>query len=211
MLSFPRIGSKVLELEGVLQRGTLTSEAHSRKSHPHTVALEQFYIWVCGPTMETIKRRATDFPITRHLGAISPYFKILQQPRLPASHIVNTAVYLFRHGIIHVSEHDYRHSIEPFLKKVFDSQQLRIPFVKDTMGFLSTYSTWITDDDIGTVSTEGLEQTREMGRTFQARYQAWLGSPGAKSMTVWADSADRCKLSAKAFAEGFSGKPLASG
>lgn len=150
-----------------------------------------------------------DFSIARHLAAISPYFKILHHPAIPASHKIDSAVYLFRHGIIHVNGHDYNEGIAPFLQKLGRLQQANCLARQGRLGFLSTYATWITKRDVGKISEAGLRQSCELGRAFRVRYSAWLKQdvPDSKArMCVWSDSAERCVQSARAFAEGFTGE-----
>lgn len=150
--------------------------------------------------MISLTSTTMDFKIAKHLAAISPYSKILQQPPVPSSRMVDSAVYLFRHGIIHVNGHDYHQAIAPFLQKLRKLQQDQVDFGTGKLAFLSTYSSWITEDDVGQVSTAGLDQSLNMGRAFRTRYGDWLDSK-----EVDPDSAQRCEQSARAFQEGFTG------
>ena len=150
-----------------------------------------------------------DFNIAKHIAAISPYFKILQQPAVPASRTIDSAVYLFRHGIIHVNGHDYHYAIAPFLQKLRTLQESGNGKWSGRLAFLTSYSSWITEDDVGKISARGLQQSRDLGRTFRARYSAWLESKAADCspwMDIWSDSAKRCEESARAFGQGFAGK-----
>jgi hypothetical protein len=156
-------------------------------------------------SMPSTRGAALEFPVSHHLCAISPYFNILKQPAKPESHTVDSAVYLFRHGIIHVSGYDYQSAMRPFLQKIREAQKSAGSFARGPLRFLETYSSWITEDHIGKLSAEGLEQTREIGRTFRKRYETWFNGSIATTMKIWTDSAPRCALSARAFAEGLSG------
>ncbi|KAI9808472.1 MAG: hypothetical protein M1827_007225 [Pycnora praestabilis] len=150
-----------------------------------------------------------DFPITRHIAAISPYFNILQQPAVPFSRQISSAVYLFRHGIIHVNGHDYHSAIVPFLQKLRSYQRGGHPFVKSKLAFLSSYSSWITSNEVGKVSSKGLQQCRELGHASKIRYSAWYPHDNGQmsaSLKLWTDGAARCRLSARAFGEGFKGE-----
>lgn len=147
-----------------------------------------------------------EFKVARHLGAISPYSKILQNPATPSSHKVDSAVYLFRHGIIHANGHDFNDGIVPFLHKLRRLQEANCLSSDGQLGFLSKYASWITKADVGKISNSGLSQSRELGSAFRVRYSAWLsqGMPDSKAwMFVWSDSAERCVQSARGFAEGF--------
>lgn len=149
-----------------------------------------------------------DFRIARHLAAISPYFKILHQPAVPASHHIDSAIYLFRHGIIHVSGHDYDTAIAPFLHKLLMMQQSGRVVGTGRLAFLTNYSSWITQGDVGKLSLAGLQQSRNLGEAIRTRYSAWLAEqPSASThrLRIWTDSAERCEASAQAFGEGFSG------
>ena len=151
-----------------------------------------------------------EFKITQHLGAISPYSKILRNPATPASHKIDSAVYLFRHGIIHVNGHDFNDGIVPFLQKLRRLQQANCLPSQGRLGFLSTYTSWITKADIGMISSSGLSQSHELGRAFRDRYSAWRKQEMPDSMArmlVWSDAAARCVQSARAFAEGFASEP----
>lgn len=147
----------------------------------------------------------------KYLAAISPYSNIFKQPRIPASSTITGAVYLFRHGILEVSHHDYNAHIVPFLKKLQALQEQRKPFVRGSLAFLGTYRSWITAAHVGTVSKAGLQQSHDLGTAFRIRYRQWLASPskGSKvvpTLSVWTDEAARCHQSAVAFADAFSGK-----
>lgn len=146
--------------------------------------------------------------INQHLAAISPYFKMLQQPA-PASGQILSAVYLFRHGIIHVNGHDYNEGIAPFLQKLKNLQQLKANFARRELKFLHNYSSWISQDDIGQISRHGLQQCRGLGKQFRSRYAQWLHSSRMRELpaaTIWSDAARRCEESARAFGEGFAGR-----
>ena len=152
-----------------------------------------------------------DFNIAKHITAISPYFKTLQQPATPASRKVDSAVYLFRHGIIHVNGHDYHYAIAPFLERLRTLQKNGTGKWSGRLSFLSSYSSWITEDEIGKISIRGLQQSRDLGRAFRTRYSSWLESDSARLlpwMNIWTDSAERCEESARAFGEGFAGESL---
>ena len=132
----------------------------------------------------------------------------------PASRRVDSAVYLFRHGIIHVNGHDYHYAIAPFLQKLERLQQN----MKDGVGtghlaFLNSYSSWISENSIGKVSMAGLHQSRELGRAFRMRYGDWLDSKESfpeSWMKIWTDAAERCEQTARAFGEGLGGKQRAT-
>ena len=150
-----------------------------------------------------------EFNISRHLAAISPYSRIHHNPAIPSSKKVDSAVYLFRHGIIHVNGHDFNEGIAPFLQKLRRLQQTKTLPERGKLGFLSTYASWITKDDVGRISETGLLHSREMGMAFRKRYKAWLKQemPNSKAhMFIWSDSAERCVRSAQAFAKGFTAK-----
>lgn len=145
--------------------------------------------------------------LQRHLAAISPYSSIFKQPP-PKSEETHAAVYLFRHGILDVSRHDYVGYIAPFLQKLHSLQKAGRPFVAGGLSFLSSYQSWITEAHVGMVSQEGFEQCSDLGRTFRARYKQWLIPPSCHrnpTLDVWTDSATRCRLSAVTFAEAFAG------
>lgn len=154
-----------------------------------------------------------------HLAALSPYFQIYRQPSKPASGKISGAVYLFRHGNLEVSKHDYGSAIAPFLVKLCTLQGKGRRFVRGRLAPLQTYRSWITEAHVGMVSPSGVQASRELGRHFRVRYgqllRETLPGPGTKSgandglaplLTVWTDSAMRCRLSAIAFAGAFSGK-----
>jgi hypothetical protein len=79
------------------------------------------------------------------LAAISPYSRIFKQPTPPSSGQIHAAVYLFRHGILEVSHHDYAEYIAPFLAKLRSLQRASHPFVTGRLSFLSFYQSWITE------------------------------------------------------------------
>ena len=153
------------------------------------------------------------FRILRHLAAISPYYKIHQQPAFPASRTIDSAVYLIRHGVICVNGHDYYSITSPFLQKLQKLQQGKNVLVPNSLNFLTNYSTWIAKDDVGRISPVGIDHCHSLGSAFRTRYSAWLDSKPSGpplSMRIWADSTQRCVRSAQAFGEGFSGKAFSS-
>ena len=150
-----------------------------------------------------------EFNISRHLAAISPYSRILHNPAIPSLKKVDSIVYLFRHGIIHVNGHDFNEGIFPFLQKLCRLQQTKSLPGRVKLGFLSTYASWITKDDVGRISETGLLHSRELGMAVRKRYEAWLKQETSDSkahMFIWSDSAERCVRSAQAFAKGFTAK-----
>lgn len=146
-----------------------------------------------------------------HLAALSPYSHIQRHPSAPISGRIAAAVYLFRHGILEVSQSDFNIYIKPFLHKLDRLQHAGKPFVRGTLTPLSTYQSWITEAHVGMISSGGLKQTSDLGRHFRTRYSPLLqntkpdGNGILPLMSVWTDSAMRCRLSAIAFAETFSG------
>jgi hypothetical protein len=145
----------------------------------------------------------------RHLAAISPYFHIHQQPPTPALQATRGAVYLFRHGVLEVSQYDYAAYIAVFMAKLQESRA-RGPIGKDSLAFLNHYRTWITESHVGLVSASGINQSFQLGKTFRQRYAHWLVSDldASRTMQVWSDEAFRCRASAAAFATAFSGTML---
>ena len=146
----------------------------------------------------------------QYLAAISPYSNIFKQPHIPASSIIIGAVYLFRHGILEVSHHDYNAYIAPFLKKIKALQEQRKPFVRGNLACLGHYRSWITAAHVGTVSKAGLQQSHDLGTAFRTRYKQWLTPPSEEpkenpTLSVWTDEAARCHQSAITFADAFSG------
>jgi hypothetical protein len=109
-----------------------------------------------------------------HLAAISPHSNIFKQPPTPSSGHIHGAVYLFRHGNIEVSYHDYSHFIAPFLQKLHSLQSSGRPFVAGRLSFLTSFRSWITEVHVGMVSDEGFKRSLELGRVFRARYKKWL-------------------------------------
>lgn len=157
---------------------------------------------------------------SNHLAAISPYLNINKQPATPASRKVLGAVYLFRHGIIEVSNHDYRAFIAPFLQRLYRLQQVHSSFAKGPLSFLNSYRSWITEAHVGAVNEQGLRQCRELGAAFRQRYKQWLSLPQSRlhdmpvsqgtayqrqRMAIWSDKAARCRFSATEFADAFGG------
>lgn len=117
--------------------------------------------------------------LTQHLGAISPYSKFLRNPATPASHKIDSAVYLFRHGIIHVNGHDFNDGIVPFLQKLRCLQQANCLPSQGRLGFRDRYSAWLK---------------QEM-------------PDSTARILFWSDAAESCVQSARAFAEGFASEP----
>ena len=108
----------------------------------------------------------------RHLAAISPYFHIHQQPPTPALQATRGAVYLFRHGVLEVSQYDYAAYIAVFMAKLQKSRA-KGPIGKDFLAFLNHYRTWITKSHVGLVSASGMNQSFQFGKTFRQRYAHW--------------------------------------
>ena len=148
--------------------------------------------------------------IPKYLATISPYSNVFKQPHVSASATITGAVYLFRHGILEVSQHDYSAWIAPFLRKLEGLQRAGKPFVQGRLEFLAHYRSWISAAHVGMVSEAGLQQSSDLGTAFRTRYKQWLVSAAKEkrqnsSLAVWTDAAARCHRSATAFAGGFSG------
>jgi hypothetical protein len=153
-------------------------------------------------------------PFQQHLAALSPYFNIYRQPAVPSDLAVRGAVYLFRHGVLEVSHHDYHGYISPFLDKLHRVRQAGIsiskPFAGGKLLPLNDYISWITESHVGLVSSSGTKQSCDLGRSFRQRYSHWLKVSDATTpdpvLHVSSDDAFRCRASAVAFATAFSGE-----
>lgn len=145
-----------------------------------------------------------------HLAAISPYFNVFKQPPVPTSSKVTAAIYLFRHGIIEVSGHDYKSHIAPFLKRLDRLQSSKGPSFSGPLHFLNDYRSWITDAYVGMISPHGLSQSSDLGAAFRQRYRHLLSNAahGSTGITALTDAAARCRFSAVEFARSFSGDGL---
>lgn len=170
---------------------------------------QEYPCYCCVPMVDMSQLKQPMSPLRGHLAAISPYSNIFKQPPPPSSGHTHGAVYLFRHGNIEVSYHDYAHFIAPFLHKLHSLQRTGRPFVAGRLSFLSSFRSWITEAHVGMVSDEGFRQSSDLGRAFRARYKQWLiPTPNRPKPTayIWSDSATRCRLSAMAFANGIAGR-----
>lgn len=152
------------------------------------------------------KPEAMSFVVTEHIAAISPYSKFRTQLSRPPGLNVKGAVYLFRHGIIHVNGHDYHTGIVPFLEKLKKLQNSGKEYTCGRLAFLQNYSCQISEEDIGRVSEEGIRQSHKMGMAFNERYaDTLLAHNPSRGLDIWTDSAARCQESAQAFGQGFKG------
>ena len=151
-----------------------------------------------------------------YFAAISPYTSTKKQPPQLPLHRIRGAIYLFRHGIIEVSKHDYGSFIKPFLSRIAHHQKCNQDFATGPLAFLNTYKSWITDAHVGVVNEQGLQQCRDFGVTFQQRYASLLrantdsdsdSAPGSLPITVWTDTAARCEYSATEFARSLGRRP----
>lgn len=148
-----------------------------------------------------------------YAAAISPYSKLTTQPKPPRSGKILAAAYLFRHGIIEVSKHDYLAFIKPFLARLTTMQATDTAFATGPLAFLQQYKTWITDAHVGAVNASGLAQCRELAAALRTRYRNVLREweKVSKSQRVpmatkiWTDSAPRCEYSAVEFSKAFGG------
>lgn len=145
--------------------------------------------------------------LRHHLAAISPYSDVSRHPCPPRFGQVSSAVYLFRHGILEVSYHDYTSWIAPFLRKLHFLQMRGHPIASGGLSFLSSYQSWITDAHVGMLSDQGFRESVKLGKEFHHRYsQHSTKTPHQKPILhVWTDQATRCRISAMAFANAFAG------
>ena len=114
-----------------------------------------------------------------------------------SSHKINSAVYLFRYGTIHVNGHDFNDGIVPFLQKLRHLQQANCLPRQGRLGFLSACTIRITKADISKISSSGLSQSQELGMAFGDRYRARLEQemPDFQllgCLFVWSDATERC-------------------
>ena len=158
------------------------------------------------PARPQTEHKTMSFAVTEHIAAISPYFKFQTQPAHPPGLDVKGAVYLFRHGIIHVNGHDFHTGIVPFLNKLEHLKNGAKEFTRGKLAFLQNYSCRISEEDIGRVSEKGIRQCHKMGEVFSQRYaDTLLARDSPRGLHIWTDSAARCQASAEAFGQGFEG------
>lgn len=141
-----------------------------------------------------------------NLAAISPYFNVFRQPQTPTTLKVSAAIYLFRHGIIEVSGHDFHTYLSPFLRRLRQLQQdPELSFI-GPLSFLGRYRSWITEAHVGMINGHGLRQSGDLGHAFRQRYRHLISRHSKTRMIVSTDSAARCRFSAVEFARSLSGR-----
>lgn len=132
-------------------------------------SLQVRYVILAGPQTGS---GAMGLVVIEHITATSPYSKFQTQPTPPPGLDVKGAVYLYRHGIIHVNGHghDFDIRIISFLDKLKRLEKSGKENTRRELAFLQDYSCRIQERDISRISEKGMRQCHKMGKILSKRY-----------------------------------------